>query len=85
MCCRYNTPNDLVDTIFGAVQQESIFIVCHILYNLNMMWQLHVRWVHYHGMSSGCGWRNGLQLWRIAVNILNKQINRAPDLGGFFG
>jgi hypothetical protein len=21
----------------------------------------------------GCGWRNGLQLWRLAVNILNKQ------------
>jgi hypothetical protein len=23
--------------------------------------------------SSGCGWWNGLQLWRVAANILNKQ------------
>jgi hypothetical protein len=26
-----------------------------------------------HDASSGCGWRNGLQLWRLATNILNKQ------------
>jgi hypothetical protein len=26
-----------------------------------------------HGASSGCGWRNGLQIWRLAANILNKQ------------
>jgi hypothetical protein len=26
-----------------------------------------------HGASSGCGWRNGLQQWRVAANILNKQ------------
>jgi hypothetical protein len=26
-----------------------------------------------HGASSGCGWRNGLQLWRLAANILNWQ------------
>jgi hypothetical protein len=26
-----------------------------------------------HGVSSGCGWRNGLQQWRLAANILNKQ------------
>jgi hypothetical protein len=26
-----------------------------------------------HGTSSSCGWRNGLQLWRLASNILNKQ------------
>jgi hypothetical protein len=26
-----------------------------------------------HGASSGCGWRNDLQLWRLAANILNKQ------------
>jgi hypothetical protein len=26
-----------------------------------------------HGASSGCGWRNGLQLWRLAADILNKQ------------
>jgi hypothetical protein len=26
-----------------------------------------------HGASSGCGWRNGLQLWRLAGNRLNKQ------------
>jgi hypothetical protein len=24
-----------------------------------------------HGASSGYGWRNGLQLWRLAANILN--------------
>jgi hypothetical protein len=26
-----------------------------------------------HGASSGCGWRNGLQLWRSVANILNKK------------
>jgi hypothetical protein len=25
-----------------------------------------------HGASLGCGWRNGLQLWRVAANILKK-------------
>jgi hypothetical protein len=24
-----------------------------------------------HGASSGCGWRNGLQIWKVAANILN--------------
>jgi hypothetical protein len=33
-----------------------------------------------HGASSGCGWRNGLQLWRLAANILNKQ-SRTNDKG----
>jgi hypothetical protein len=33
-----------------------------------------------HGASSGCGWRNGLQLWRLAMNILNKQ-PRTNDKG----
>jgi hypothetical protein len=22
-----------------------------------------------HGVSSGCGWRNGLQIWKVAANI----------------
>jgi hypothetical protein len=26
-----------------------------------------------HGASSGCRWSNGLQQWRVAANILNKQ------------
>jgi hypothetical protein len=26
-----------------------------------------------HGSSSGCGWRNGIELWKVAANILNKQ------------
>jgi hypothetical protein len=34
----------------------------------------------WHGASSGCGWRNGLQLWRVAANILNKQ-SRTADKG----
>jgi hypothetical protein len=33
-----------------------------------------------HGASSGCGWRNSLQLWRAAANILNKQ-PRTNDKG----
>jgi hypothetical protein len=33
-----------------------------------------------HGGSSGCGWRNGLQLWGLAANILNKQL-RTNDKG----
>jgi hypothetical protein len=34
-----------------------------------------------HGASSGCEWRNGLQIWRVAANILNKQLRR-PTRGG---
>jgi hypothetical protein len=26
-----------------------------------------------HSASSGCGWREGLQIRRVAANILNKQ------------
>jgi hypothetical protein len=37
-----------------------------------------------HGVSSGCGWRNGLQLWRVAANALNKQ-PRANNKGWFSG
>jgi hypothetical protein len=33
-----------------------------------------------HGASSGCGWRNGLQLWRVAANTLNRQ-SRTADKG----
>jgi hypothetical protein len=33
-----------------------------------------------HGTSMGCGWRDGLQLWRVAANILNKQL-RTYDKG----
>jgi hypothetical protein len=33
-----------------------------------------------HGVSSGCEWRNGLQLWRVAANTLNKQ-SRTADKG----
>jgi hypothetical protein len=33
-----------------------------------------------HGVSSGCGLRNRLQLWRVAANILNKQ-PRTNDKG----
>jgi hypothetical protein len=35
----------------------------------------HVRWVPVTttGSSSGCGWGNGLYLWSVAANILNKQ------------
>jgi hypothetical protein len=30
-----------------------------------------------HGAFSGCGWRNGLQILRVAANILNKQSQTA--------
>ena len=33
-----------------------------------------------HGASSGCGWRNGLQIRRVAANILNKQ-SKTADKG----
>jgi hypothetical protein len=26
-----------------------------------------------YGPSSGCGWQDGLQIWRVRANILNKQ------------
>jgi len=25
----------------------------------------------------GCGWRNGLQIWRVAANVLNSQSRTA--------
>jgi hypothetical protein len=34
-----------------------------------------------HGASSGCGWRGGLQLWRVTTNGLNKQ-RRTKIRGG---
>jgi hypothetical protein len=34
-------------------------------------------------MSSGCSWRNDLQIWKIAANILNKQ-SRTADKGWSF-
>jgi hypothetical protein len=30
-----------------------------------------------HGASSGCGWRNGLWIWRVAANTLNKHSRTA--------
>jgi hypothetical protein len=30
-----------------------------------------------HDSSSGCGWRNGLRIWRVAANTLNKQSRTA--------
>jgi hypothetical protein len=30
-----------------------------------------------HGVSLGCGWRNGLRIWRVAANTLNKQSRTA--------
>jgi hypothetical protein len=33
-----------------------------------------------HGASSGCGWRKGLRIWRVAANTLNKQ-SRTADRG----
>jgi hypothetical protein len=33
-----------------------------------------------HGASSGCGWRDSLQQWTVAVNIFNKQ-PQANDKG----
>jgi hypothetical protein len=35
-----------------------------------------------HGTSTGCGWRNGLQIWRVAANILYKQ-SRTADKGWY--
>jgi hypothetical protein len=34
----------------------------------------------WHGASSGCGWSNGLRIWRVAANTLNKQ-SRTADRG----
>jgi hypothetical protein len=31
----------------------------------------------WHGASSGCGWKEGLQLQWVAANILNKQSQTA--------
>jgi hypothetical protein len=36
-----------------------------------------------HGASSGCRWRNGFQMWRVAANTLTKQ-PRTADKGWSF-
>jgi hypothetical protein len=36
-----------------------------------------------HGASSGCGWTNGLQMWSVAANILNKQTRTADKVWSF--
>ena len=36
-----------------------------------------------HGASSGCGWMNSLQIWRVAANIL-KKASRTADKGWSF-
>jgi hypothetical protein len=33
-----------------------------------------------HVASWGCGWRNGLRIWRVAADTLNKQ-SRTADKG----
>jgi hypothetical protein len=33
-----------------------------------------------HGASLRCGWKNGLRIWRVAANTLNKQ-SREPTRG----
>jgi hypothetical protein len=35
----------------------------------------------WHGASSGCGWRNGLQIWRVTANILNKYCEQSTRGG----
>jgi hypothetical protein len=44
----------------------------------NIIWTIVL--VSTHGASSCCGWRKGLQIWRVAANILNKQ-SRTADKG----
>jgi hypothetical protein len=40
---------------------------------------IHKKWVHVtnRGVSTGCGWRNVLQICRTAANIMNKQTQTA--------
>jgi hypothetical protein len=46
------------------------------LFSVTLGWSLSPQ----QGTSSDCGWRNSLQLWRVAANILNKQ-SRIHDKG----
>jgi hypothetical protein len=45
---------------------------------------IHVKWVHcHHSMArSRVADRDGLQIWRVAANMLNKQSRTAWGLGG---
>jgi hypothetical protein len=56
---------------------EERSIKCNKLWakeSLYMFWS-HARWVLVNTAwwVLGCGWRNDLQVWRVAVNKLNKQ------------
>jgi phage shock protein PspC (stress-responsive transcriptional regulator) len=57
----------------GKLPSELIFILsCDAMLGESLSPQ--------HGASSACGWRDCLQLWRVAANILNKQ-QRTNDKG----
>ena len=49
--------------IFRSVVKESLGVQTMISGSLSPR----------HGESWDCGWRNGFQIWRVAVNILNTQ------------
>jgi hypothetical protein len=76
---------------FFGVLKAKIIIIIIIIINTTMFWgHNRDKWVTVtvisgslsprHGASSGCGWRNGLQIWKVAVNVLNKQ-SRTADKG----
>jgi hypothetical protein len=64
------TATDIVGSSHGACIKGGIYLVAMLGGSLPLE----------HGASSGCGWRNGLQLWRVAANILKKQL-RTKDKG----
>jgi hypothetical protein len=54
-------------------------IICYV-YIINIYISISGSLSPRHGAFSGCGWRNGLRIWTVSENTLNKQ-SRAADKG----
>jgi hypothetical protein len=68
-------------TVVAALISFSIVVSC-VFISLLFVWVgiICESLLPQHGASLGVGWRNGLWIWRVAPNILNRQ-SRTADKG----
>jgi hypothetical protein len=70
--CHVVSVTDPYSRILGFLDRE--YYCIHNYFNFGMFPMLGGSLPPQHGASSGCGWKNGLQLWKVAGNILSKQL-----------
>jgi hypothetical protein len=57
-----------------ALWIESVVHSFNVVYSSEKCWSMiNGSLSSQHCVSSGCGWRNSLQVWKVAANVLNKQ------------